>query len=237
MAYETEKNRLASLITSVVGINRVRDSDLEREATERAVEARNQTGMTYGDGQGEDLISHPSHAERQSRLGVPSTVSVAELATWNYLWNDPVKAAADGLLNSYDHRRVLDNGVYSHWGIGIYTEMPEGQTNEILRRWWFIIWLATQAVGSAALLTPTQTFSKKISFGGPGTHWGYKFGYDGRILQAKSIYLSRASQALAGGRARVPNREGDWLQVANGALAGFWVHEDGFYANANPKIE
>lgn len=235
MAYETEKNRLAQLITDAVGISRTRDSDLEREATERALEARNQTGLNAGSADGYDLIAHPSHEQRLARLGAPATVGTAELATWNYLWNDPVESAANGLLNSPDHRSVLDNSAYTHWGIGIYTEMPPGETNELYRRWWFIIWLATQSIGSAAIATPSQKLNKKIAFA-IGTHYGYKFGYDGRLLSSKAMSLNQPSQAQAKGRGRIPNREGDWLLVANGGLTDHWVQEDWFGANPHPKL-
>lgn len=235
MAYEAEKNRLADLITAEVGITRIRDSDLEREATERAYEARLQTGLNIGDADGPDAIVHPAREVRASRLGVPLTVYTAELATWNYLMVDNVGRAATGLLTSPDHRAVLDSVLYKYWGIGIYTEMPEGATLETLRRWYFIIWLSNQAIGTAALTQPSEILSKKISFA-TGTHYAYRFGYDGRILDTKSITLTSPSQALASGRGKIPNRSGAWLYVANGAFAGYWVQEDAFATYPHPKL-
>jgi hypothetical protein len=236
MAYEAEKNRLADLITATVGITRIRDSDLEREATERAYEARLQTGLNIGDADGPDNILHPPREIRAERLAIPLTVYTAELATWNYLIvSDNVGRAATGLLNSEDHRAVLDSVLYKYWGIGIYTEMPAGETSETFRRWYFIIWLANKPIGTAAMTQPTELVSKKISFA-TGTHYAYKFGYDGRILETKSITLASSSQALASGRGRVPNRAGVWLYVANGAFAGFWVQEDYFATIPHAKL-
>lgn len=234
MAYETEKNRLASIITSTVGINRIRDNALEREASERAVEASHQTGMNVGSADGEDLIIHPTAAVRRERLGVPVTVGTAELATWNYLYPDPVARAAQGLLDSPDHRAILNNGYYDHWGIGIHTVMPAGQTNELLRRWWFIIWLSNVGIEGAAMAQPTQTFSpaKYVSFA-VGTYHAYKFTYDGKVAASKSLTLTKRSSAHAKGRGKIPNRSGDWLLMADGAFADYWLLEGGFFAQEN----
>lgn len=237
MAYEAEKNQLSTIITSAVGIARPRDQALEREATERAYEASFQTGMNLGSEDGYDLIPHPTQEERTQRLGVPNSVYTAELATWNYLWADPVRAAADGLLNSPEHRAVLNNSFYKNWGIGIYTRMPSGQTNELYRRWWFILWFSNVPIEGAAVVTPEETFPPKYVQFGPGTHHGYKFGYDGRILAYRSLYLTRTSRASAVGRGKIPNRPGSWLLITDGAFAGMWVSEYGFWANpVLPKL-
>lgn len=234
MAYETEKNRLASLITSTVGIARVRDEALDREAQERSIEASEQTGMDVGSFDGEDLIIHPTAAVRRARLGVPSTVGTAELATWNYLFGDPILKAAQGLLGSADHRAVLDNAYYDHWGIGIHTKMPVGQTNELLRRWWIIIWLSNVPILGASMTTPSENYApaKYVSFG-IGTYHGYKFGYDGKVISSKSFTLTKRSSASAKGRAKILGRTGHWLLIADGIFADHWLQESGFFANPN----
>jgi hypothetical protein len=191
--------------------------------------------MSFGDHDGADLIAHPSAEQRRERLGIPSTVGTAELATWNYLYTDPVKAAADGLLNSSAHRAVLDNRAYTHWGIGIYTEMEPGETRELLRRWWFILWFSTKAIGSAAVATPSEIVNKKVSFA-VGTHYGYKFGYDGRLLATKGGRFDRPSQAQAKGRGRIPGRSEVWLLIANGVFTDYWVQEDWFGAQPHPML-
>lgn len=233
MAYETEKNRLASLITGTVAIPRSRDDALETEATKRAYEASFQTGMNVGNDDGYDLIQHPTQEERQRRLGIPSTVYTAELATWNYLHNDPISAAASGLLTSPPHRAVLDNSFYKHWGIGIYTRMPAGETNELYRRWWIILWFANVSIAGAAVATPSETFAPKYVQFGAGTHHGYRFGYDGRILSSKTLNLTRSSMAHAKGRGKIPERPGTWLLMEDGFFADHWVQEHGFWAAAN----
>lgn len=234
MAYETEKNRLAALLTAGSGVPRTRDSDLEREADERAREARSQTGLTFGDGVGEDFISHPTLAVRQSRLGVPATVPVAELATWNYLWSDPVEAAANGLLNSPDHRAVLVNPLWDYWGIGIYTEMPQGESNELFRRWWFILWFADRPIGAEVEAKPSEVLSRIVEFRG-GPIYGYKFDWRGNILSTKSGTFS-VSKAKANGRGTIPNRSGTWLRIADGVFAGHWVREDGFITLPHTRL-
>ncbi len=236
MAYEAEKNRIAEIISQTVGITRTRDSDLEREADERAGEARYQTGLYIGDSDGLDDIAHPPHSIRLSRLNVPEngSVFVAELATWNYRFLDPIDAAAEGLLNSEPHRQILDMPFYTHWGIGIHTEMAP-ETEEWERRWWVIIWLSNKAIGTAALAQPAETLSKKVSFA-PGRHYAYQFDWSGKILATKQSTFATSSQALAKGRGRIPNRNGVWLLMANGVYADHWVEEDYFVSNAHERL-
>lgn len=230
MAYENEKERIISEISSAVGFGRTRDSALEREATERAYEARLQTGLTYDGPQ--DIIVHPSGTERQQRLGIPSTVGTAELATWNYMYADPIEAVYEGLLNSPSHRAVLDNSYYDHWGIGIYTEMPSGQTNELYRRWWVIIWLASDSVGEASSAKPSEIYDPPvIVFFRKGKHKGYKFGFDGSVLDTKTVTLGRSRYSRARGRGSIEGQSGKWLLVNNKFFADYWVPEGGFVIN------
>lgn len=226
MAYETEKNRMIEEISNTVGIVRERDGALEREATERAFEAFQQTGLNYDGPQ--DIIVHPPASERLSRLGAPATVGTAELATWNYLYRDPIEAAIEGLLTSKPHRDVLDNPIYRYWGFGIHTEMPDGETNELFRRWWIVIWLSTRAIDEAVVFVPDKTFSRKKVHFPAGKHWGYKFAFDGKVLSKKSLSLGRTSGASAVARGSIPNRDGLWLLIDNGHFAGMWVKEFGF---------
>lgn len=227
MAYENEKNRIISEISSAVGFSRTRDSALEREATERAFEARQQTGLTYDGPQ--DIIEHPSADERTQRLGVPSTVATSELATWNYLYADPIGGAIEGLLESAPHRSVLENEFYDHWGIGIYTEMPDDQTNEIHRRWWIVIWLSNVEVGSQTELKPEIMFnqSRPVWFN-KGTHTGYKFGFDGSVLESKTVSPNRLKKSTAKGSGNVPGKSGEWLLIDGRFLGGYWVKRHGF---------
>jgi hypothetical protein len=142
-ATPADRQRLYDLLTAGTGIIRTRNAELEREAGERAEEARHQVGLVVHPENPElDLILHPTQAEAEARLGPQwSGKGVGELATWNYLFLDPVGKAAQGLLGSPVHRAVLDNPAYMYWGAGIYTELPPG-ASEIGRRWYFIIWLS-----------------------------------------------------------------------------------------------
>lgn len=236
MAYDAEKNRFAQLLTNGTGIIRERDADLDREADERSLEARMQTGLNVGSEDGPDNIVHPTAEVRAQRLGVsPTGLNTAELAIWKYLVTDPIASLANGLLASAPHRAVLDNATYKYWGFGLYSELPQYETNEFVRRWWGIVWLSNKKIGPLTLATPKQTLTKTIQFRS-GTHWGYKFGWDGRIVDAKSVYISGTSSATAAGRGPIPNRSGDWLLVKDGALAGYWVKEFGFITKATAKL-
>lgn len=137
MAYETEKTRFLSLLTAATGINRTLDAKLGAEADERAFEAYQQVGTN-----GTMQIVHPPQIERESRLGPEwAGKGVVELATWNYLWRDPIQAAVNGLMGSPTHRNILLDTRFQHWGAGIYTWKGDGES-EIARRWYFIIWMS-----------------------------------------------------------------------------------------------
>ena len=139
MASATDIDRFASLLQAACGVTRQRVSIIDQQATERAREAREAVGLT-----GETPISHPSADAIRAELGwIGEPIGVGELATWNYLWRDPVQAAVNGLMNSTPHRNVLVNPAFTHWGIGVYSELPVGETNPILARWYFIVWVAT----------------------------------------------------------------------------------------------
>ena len=235
MAYEIEKNRMADIISSATRVSRIRDAALEREATERAFEARQQVGLVATNTDA-DKIVHPTPAQRISRLGVPSTVGTAELAIWKYLVHDPIASLANGLLNSAEHRAVLDNPYFDYWGIGIYSEMPSGETSEFLRRWYGIIWLSNVAISTAAVTQPSQFFAKKVGFAAPGRHWGYIFDYKGSILDAKSLNLSRPSSATTKGRGKIPGRAGDFLLINDGYFAGYWVPEISFVTAPSVRL-
>lgn len=132
--------RFYSLLTERTGIERTIDPRLEFAARYRAQEAVQQVGYDSGE------ITHPPQAERNARLGWSNLYGVAELATWNYLWRDPVQAAVDGLMNSTAHREVLLNqrGTFPFWGAGIYrTFKPGDEQTALNERWYFLIWLST----------------------------------------------------------------------------------------------
>lgn len=133
-------DRFYALLTERTGISRTVDSRLEFAARLRAQEAVQQVGYDSGE------IEHPPQSERQARLDWSNLYGVAELATWNYLWRDPVQAAVDGLMNSTAHREVLLNqrGTFPFWGAGIYrTFKPGDEQTALNERWYFLIWLAT----------------------------------------------------------------------------------------------
>src|SRR5574338_315939 len=98
--YEAEKTRFLSLLTQKTGINHTFNAELAEEADKRAYEAYQQVGTD-----GTNPIQHPTQLERESRLGPEwAGKGVVELATWNYLWRDPVEAAVNGLMGSTIHR-------------------------------------------------------------------------------------------------------------------------------------
>ena len=134
MAYENEKARLYSLLEQKTGRKLVRDAWLEREADERALEARNQVGLTYT-GTSSDNIKHDLDMWEELPSGI---TTYGENAAWFYLWHDPVAHAADAWMSSAAHHSNLVNPAFTRWGLGMYTEMPAGETNELLRRWYFI---------------------------------------------------------------------------------------------------
>src|SRR5574338_750187 len=129
MAYETEKGRLYGLLEARTGRELVRDSRLESEADERALEARHQVGL-YVTGTSADNIRHDLDMWEELPYGI---TAYGENAAWFYLWRDPVAHAADAWMASNAHRHNLLNQTFTNWGLGIYTEMPPGETNELYR--------------------------------------------------------------------------------------------------------
>lgn len=132
--YETEKTRLYSLLEQKTGRVLKRNQDLEIEADERALEARNQVGLDYT-GTDSDNIKHDLDMWEELPYGV---TTYGENAAWFYLWRDPVAHAADAWMASDAHRHNLLNPEFTNWGLGIHTELPPGDTNELYRRWYFI---------------------------------------------------------------------------------------------------
>lgn len=57
-----------------------------------------------------------------------------------------------------------------------------------------------------------------------GPHTGYLFSATGAVLGARTVTLTRASQAPAGARQRIRGR-GIYYRITAGGLAGFWVLE------------
>lgn len=140
-------DRFYSLLTQGTGISRTIDPRLEFAARYRAQEAAVQVGYDSG------AIPHPPQAERLARLGWDGH-GTAELATWNYLYHDPVQAAVDGLLGSSAHRAVLDNPIWKHWGAGIFSTYKPGDdtSNSLLARHYFLIWLSTGVPAMKAIV-------------------------------------------------------------------------------------
>lgn len=159
----TDLDRLYALITSETGITRIRDVRLEEKATERAFEARQQVGLNFT-GTDADNIVHPSQLQCETRLG-PEWINkgVGEIGNWLYQWTDPIQALVRdekndgtpvGFMNSEEHAHVLTDTKYEHWGIGLYDELPSGES-EINRRYYCIIWMG---ISVPAATSPT-TFS------------------------------------------------------------------------------
>lgn len=146
-------DRIYDLLTTGTGIIRTRNADLEREAAERALEARQQVGLNTT-GTSSDLIVHPPQSEREARAGEGwAGKGITEVATWSYLWADPLAALVDftspstgnkaGLLNSEPHNTILRDPSFVYWGAGLYTELPPGDP-ESARRYFLIVWLSKQ---------------------------------------------------------------------------------------------
>lgn len=151
----TDRSRLYDLLTAGTGVIRTVHPELEKAAAARAREARDQVGLVFT-GTEADLIQHPTQAEAEARLGPKWTgLGVGELATWNYLYNDPIAAAAEGLLNSPAHRKVLDDPTFLYWGAGIYTELADGD-GELSRRWYFLIWFSKKVPPMADAFTDIE---------------------------------------------------------------------------------
>jgi hypothetical protein len=132
VAYEAEKLRLYGLLEQKIGRSLIRNPLLEKEADERALEARNEVGL---EADGNDGITHDLDMWEELPAGI---TTYGENAAWFYFWNDPVAHCAEAWWNSTHHRNNLLNTAFTNWGLGIYTEMPPGQTNELYRRWYFI---------------------------------------------------------------------------------------------------
>ena len=216
-------------------ITRTKVAELEREAAKRAVEARLQVGFDQTNDPALDEIKHPTAEERLARLGWSGSIGTAELATWNYLWSDPVRAAVDirtssgalfGLLNSTAHRTILLDPIWTHWGAGIHREFKPGDdvSNPLLERWYFIIWLST-AVPSTTPATFGETYGlpKRITFS--GTVSAHRFNAEGMIIGTRSMVWGKPSGATAGRRAVIPTQPGVWLYIVDGYYAGWYVPE------------
>lgn len=234
MAYEAEKQRIYTELTAAIGITRTIDPILEREAEERAFEAREQVGLNACNCISDQII-HPTAIERRARLKVPDTVGTAEIALWGYQHLDPVGNCITGWLSSTPHRQVLQSTPYDFWGLGIYTELPPGMP-ELERRWYFVCWFSTEAIEIASAAKPTEILNptEPLLFMG-GTHHGYKFSFNGDILERKDFALTGQKTYRANGRGRINNRTGIWLRVDTGPLAGFWVQEKGFTSKQNTE--
>lgn len=134
MAYEAEKARLYSLLEQKTGRTLTRNAHLEREADERALEARQQVGL-IATGTSSDNIKHDTDMWEELPSGI---TTYGENAAWFYQWRDPVGHTADAWMGSTPHRNNLLNPAFTNWGLGIYTEFPPGVTEPLERRWYFI---------------------------------------------------------------------------------------------------
>ncbi len=157
----TDLERFYAGLTAGSGISRSIDARLEFAARRRTQEAVEQVGYDSGG------IPHPGSLEQRRRLGWPTSIGVTELATWNYMYRDPVQAAVDGLLASTAHREVLLNqrGTFRHWGAGIYRTFKPGddQSNPLLERWYFVIWLSTGVPAMKAIVATGQNYPDALT--------------------------------------------------------------------------
>jgi subtilisin family serine protease len=58
-----------------------------------------------------------------------------------------------------------------------------------------------------------------------GLHAGYRFDASGSILRGSGISLAQNASGLTSKRMRIPNRDGHWYFMVDGALDGRWVPE------------
>lgn len=137
MAYDLEKARLYGLLEERTGRALIRNVQLESEADERALEARNQVGLN-ATGTPADDIKHDLSMWEELPVGISH---YGEDAAWFYQWIDPVGHCADAWMASVPHFNNLMDPDFSNWGLGIHTELPNGVTEELERRWYFILLL------------------------------------------------------------------------------------------------
>lgn len=58
-----------------------------------------------------------------------------------------------------------------------------------------------------------------------GDHVAYRFGPDGDVADTRHVAFEDDSTALVVSRGAAPGREGNWFEVSDGPLAGFWIRE------------
>lgn len=168
--YEAEKARLYQRMTELTGITRIVDPRLEKIAEDRALEARYTVGVDGAEG-----IPHPVNQLKARTWPLQGVFKgVWENALWHYypeLWVDPVEAAIDAQLpdgtkvgwwNSPTHKWNLQNDDATHWGLGIYEELPYSNQGP---RWYFICEF-TKALNMTVFVASGQNYPDALS-GGP----------------------------------------------------------------------
>ena len=58
-----------------------------------------------------------------------------------------------------------------------------------------------------------------------GAHVGYRFDGGGAIIRGQAVELEADTAAHTSKRTRIPERDGHWLYLVDGPLAGYWVAE------------
>jgi hypothetical protein len=90
--------------------------------------------------------------------------------------------------------------------------------------------LRTEPMGapsSTALLVPPDPLlapKQRVRFAS-GDHVGYRFATDGTVLGKRRLSLGSTSGASMVMRMRVPSRNGWWLYIIDGGMAGYWIRE------------
>ncbi|HEX2194598.1 MAG TPA: S8 family serine peptidase [Candidatus Limnocylindria bacterium] len=59
-----------------------------------------------------------------------------------------------------------------------------------------------------------------------GSHVGYRFATDGSMLSSRALWLDHRVRFDTVKRMRVPGRDGWWLHIVDGPLAGHWVRDN-----------
>ena len=154
-------DRFYELLTQATGIQRTIDPRLEFAARYRAQEAVEQVGYDASGGG----IPHPTATERRNLLGWPSGFGTAELAIWGYLLSDPVKWAADGLMNSAPHAAILNEPAWTHWGAGHWEAWKPGDEQTPLNaRHYYIGWFSIGVPKVKALVASNTTDALSASY-------------------------------------------------------------------------
>ncbi len=230
MATQSDLSKLYSMLTEKTGIERIRDTRLEKIAADRALEMRYQQGLVYNPN---NPILH-EHAQISARVfGWQTDKGVTENALWHYYpptWVDHIVGAVDftfpddsatygdlagqpvGWWNSPVHKGQLMDTRWTHWGHGIAYE----DTTLGARRWYFITVFAKPMVD---LSTRMITLKANVQ------HNGYHLTADGKIIHRGWKKYATPTTALVDDRMQVPGK-GPMVHLVNTGLKTRWLADD-----------